>query len=152
MESSDSAREMLQAADRAAAAPWTDYPPTPWWYPPATGVWAGLLVLVIGQQDSRPALSVVGLVALIAVEFGFVAWYRRYRGTMPSSAPPEEFRAAMARLLLGAVAIGGLGWLLAHGVGMLAAATAVGVLVTVLITWYERAYAAAAAAARARLS
>lgn len=152
MESTPTPDEVLRATDRAAAAPWTDYPPTPLWYPPVTGMWAGLLVAVIGQRDAHPAITLAGLLGLVALEYAFVVWYRRYRGTMPASAPPEEFRAPIARLVLGVAAIVGLAWLTGRYVGLAAAAAVVAVLVTVLIAWYETAYAAAAAAARERLS
>ncbi len=152
MESTPSPDELLRATDRAAAAPWTDYPPTPLWYPPVTGVWAGLLVAVIGQHGTHPAVTLVGLLVLVALEYAFVVWYRRYRGAMPASAPPAEFRAPMARLVLGVAAIAGLAWVTDRYVGLAGAAVVVAVLVTVLIAWYETAYAAAAAATRHRLS
>lgn len=152
MESTPTPDEVLRATDRAAAAPWTDYPPTPLWYPPITGVWAGLLVVVIGQRDTHPAITLFGLLGLIAAEYAFVLWYRRYRGTMPASAPPAEFRPAIARLILGAAAVAGAAWLTGHFLGLIPAAAVVVFLVTLLIAWYETAYAAAAAAARARLS
>ena len=142
----------MRATDRAAAAPWTDYPPTPLWYPPVTGVWAGLLVAVIGQRGAHPAVALAGLLVLVALEYAFLVWYRRYRGTMPASVPPAEFRAPMARLLLGVAVIAGLAWLTDQLVGLGGAAVVVAVLVTVLIAWYETAYAAAAAATRERLS
>lgn len=34
---SDEARELLKVAERAEAAPYLDYPPTPWWYYPVVG-------------------------------------------------------------------------------------------------------------------
>ncbi len=71
---------------------------------------------------------------------------------MPSGAPPTEFRRPIALLVTGLLATAGLVWLLSAPAGPLLAALLSGALVATLITWYERAYAAAAAAARARLS
>jgi hypothetical protein len=68
MESEDAVeqlRQSLRDADRAEAAPWADYPPSPRGYPPATGVWAALLSVWAGA-----ALALVGVT-------GVVAWYER---------------------------------------------------------------------------
>ena len=95
MENEHELERELRAAERAEAAPWTDYPPTPAWYPPLTGAWAALLVLAATTRDTHPVAAVVGLIALIAVEMAFINWYRRYRGVMPSfktSAPRSSSR------------------------------------------------------------
>jgi hypothetical protein len=148
---SDEIRRALREADRAEAAPWTDYPPTPRWYPPATGAWAaGLTVALAGLEGGDRGAAVL---VLLAVECCFLAWYLRYRGgAMPTGWAPREFRRAIA-LFLGAIALIAVA---VSGLALLAGAWAGAVLalvaVTGVVTWYERAYADAARRARERLS
>ena len=47
MESNESARDLLREADRAEAAPWVDFPPTPAWYPASVGIWGAALTLIL---------------------------------------------------------------------------------------------------------
>jgi len=149
METDRNARELLREADRAEAAPWVDFPPTPAWYPPAVGAWGAAMVLGLAVLDG-PARAVVVL-ALALAEVAFIRWYRRYRGTMPTGAVPREMRAA-ALTFTGAVLV------VVVGAGALAmtghpwpAAGLVLVVGTAVVWWYERAYAAGAARVRARL-
>lgn len=147
---SEEIRQALREAERAEAAPWTDYPPTPRWYPPATGLWAGALILALGGlHDSTRSLAVL---ALLVVELAFIRWYTRYRGGMwPTGRPPREFRPAIAWLLAGIVLI--LAGALALPVVSLAvSALFVAVVTTAVVGRYEAAYAAAARRARERLS
>ncbi len=147
---SNEIRDALRQADRAEAAPWTDYPPTPRWYPPAVGVWAALVTLAFTELED--GLRAVALLALIAAELGFLRWYVAYRGSvMPSGRPPREFRRSIALFVLGAVAVVGGATLLAAVATWLAAAYAL-VVTTLLLSWYERAYADAARRARERLA
>ena len=147
---SDEIRQVLHEAERAEAAPWTDYPPTPRWYPPATGLWATLLTAVFGGLDgSTRSLFVL---ALVAVELVFIRWYTRYRGGMwPTGRPPREFRPAIAWFLLGLAVITGAALALAT-VSLVAAVVLVAVAVTLLVARYEQAYADAARRARERLA
>ncbi|SFB70735.1 hypothetical protein SAMN04487968_10159 [Nocardioides terrae] len=147
---SDEVRRALRDADRAEAAPWTDYPPTPRWYPPAVGVWAALVTLAFGEIDSHLRVAVV--LALVAVEIGFVRWYVRHRGgVMPTGAAPREFRGAIVGFVVAAALIVIGTWVLVTTVdGWVGAAVAL-VTTTVAIGWYERAYAEAANRARERL-
>ena len=149
MESDVTAQELARAADRAEAAPWIDYPPTPAWYPLSAGLWAGGLVLAVTLLDGwAQSLALVGLVALEGV---FLAWYRRYRGALPTGWMPAELRPAALWFVAGCAAVAGV------AVGLTAldwpvlAAVAALVLTTALVAWYERAFATAAAATRARL-
>jgi hypothetical protein len=146
---SNEIRDALRAADRAEAAPWIDYPPTPRWYPVATGVWAASLVLAF--QIDQSFLRAMVVLALVGVELAFLGWYRRYRGTMPKGTAPKEFRSAinlfalinvLTAAVVVATSLAGLPWL-----GALIALVAV----TANFTWYERAYADAARRARERL-
>lgn len=147
---SEEIRETLREAERAEAAPWTDYPPTPRWYPPATGLWAGALTLVLGGlHDSTRSLAVL---ALLVVELVFIRWYTRYRGGVwPTDRPPREFRPALAWLLAGLAVIvaGALGL---ATINVWAAVALVTVAVTLLVARYEQAYADAARRARERLA
>jgi hypothetical protein len=150
---SDEIRAALRDADRAEAAPWTDYPPTPRWYPPAVGVWAALLTLVFTGFDDHHSLRLGAIMALIAVELGFVRWYVRYRnGVMPTGPAPREFRGAIVRFVAGAaVIVSGAAALAAVVAAWLAAGFAL-IATTVLLAWYERAYADAARRTRERLA
>ncbi|WP_193606541.1 hypothetical protein [Nocardioides lijunqiniae] len=148
----DDVREAQRVADRAEAAPYIDFPPTPWWYPPAAGLWAGALVSMLALTERRSPISVVGIALLLLVQMAFVTWYTRYHGALPSpKGAPPEFRPAFARYTAGILVImaaGALVWLLLNA--WVAAATTA-VLVTVGLTLYERAYADAAERTRARL-
>jgi hypothetical protein len=151
MESDEEVRAHLREADRAAAAPWTDFPPTPRWYPPAVGAWTALVAVTLGQGRAHPAAAVAGLVVLVIIEYGFVVWYRRYRGAMPGNRPPREFHQPIARLVLGVAAITAVAWLGWHFIHPAVAVGATFALMTALIGWYEGQYAAAAKAVKARL-
>lgn len=148
---SEEIRQALRDADRAEAAPWTDYPPTPRWYPPAVGAWAALLTLAFAELDG--GLRWLALAGLIGAEFAFVRWYVRYRDSvMPVGRPPREFRGAITGFVTGAaVVVLGVAALVAL-VGSWAAAAFAFIATTVIIAWYERAYAEAARLARERLA
>lgn len=153
MATDDDLRTQQRAAERAEAAPWTDYPPTPRWYPPAVGLWAAALTASFTVLDG--AARGVTVAVLIALELGFLAWYRTYRGTMPSgllgSMPPEI--AVAARHLLAALAVvtalvAAAGFLGPDWLGPVLALVGV----TAVVNHYETSYAAAAASTRARLA
>lgn len=146
---SDEARDALHAADRAAAAPYTDYPPTPRWYSPATGAWAAVLVALLFAPDDRSWLRAVGLLVVAAGIAAFTLWYRPYRGVWPSFRPPREIGVAMAWFLVVAVlAVVGIALLASrwYWIGVLVAFPAV----TLGIWLYELAYRRAARRARER--
>jgi hypothetical protein len=144
-------RAALLEAERAAAAPYVDYPATPRWYPPAVGAWAtafaALALVDVGRWDS---LARAGLTVIVVL---FLAWYRRQRGTMPSMRNvPAEFRTAFWQYLAGCAALVAI--FLASGKWLPLAATLplMFVLVTGATYAWERRYARAAAETRARLS
>lgn len=153
MESNRESHELLAEAERAAAAPYIDYPPTPRWYPPAVGVWAAAMLLAVVGLEDRPAVSGPVVLALVALELWFFSWYRRYRKTWPSMRhAPDEIARAMRRFyqwLVVVVAVCAAVYFLA---GLLPAVVAVFLTVTVGLARYEQAYADAAAAARERLA
>lgn len=89
METTESA---LRAAERAAAAPFIEYPATPWWYP----------LLVAGFMTAMPGGPVLirhghtflgfGVQALaVGALFAFLTVYRKKWGAWPrmAAAPPE---------------------------------------------------------------
>jgi hypothetical protein len=150
VESDFDPRRDLAEAERAAAAPYVDYPRTPTWYPPAVGVWAAALVAVLGVEGHT--LRSAGLAALLVLEALFLAWYRRKRGVMPNlRGAPREIAREMRWYVVGAVVVvavvGG-----AFAVSSLLAAAVALVLVTVGVAAYERRYEAAAARTRDRLA
>jgi hypothetical protein len=154
MESEDAVeqlRQSLRAADRAEAAPWTDYPPTPRWYPPATGVWAALLTLAVGGlEDGTRAAAVF---SLVVIECCFLGWYVRYRGgVMPTGPAPREFTRAITVFVAALVAVVVGVVTLATLLSLWAGAALALVGVTAVVAWYERAYAAASDRARKRLA
>ena len=141
----------LREHERAAALAYTEYPPTPAWYPAAVGVWSALFLACFLYLLGEPAL-VPCLLGLVAIEAGFVGWYRRKRGTMPSmkGAPPEFQRA----FRIYAAGIVGVAALVAAASFVLPRPAAVAIclaVVTLALTAYERVYRDAAVAARARL-
>lgn len=151
MESSEELRERIRVAERAAAAPYVDYPPTPWWYSPGFGAWAAALLVLLGLPGDRHGWRAAGIAGLVLVEVVFIAWYRRYRGTWPSGKAPDEIRRVMVGFVIGTVVVLGAGVLLVWLTPVAVAAVAGFVMVTAGIAWYERAYARAAARTRERL-
>ena len=153
MESDASPQQALDEVERATAALWSHYPPTPWWYCPGSGAWHAALVLVLGGLHESPLLLAAAMVGLFAVAAWFTTWYTRYRGTIPrvGSSIPAEFRPAVVAFGAFYVSVLAVVVLVFVGLGYLAAAIVAFVGVTVLFAVYERAYAAAAAATRERL-
>jgi hypothetical protein len=153
METYPDPQAALAMAERAGAAPYVDYPPTPKWYPFVVGAWMAALILAGHGTESRPAVFVPVLLVLVAAEGLFIAWYRRYYQTWPSMRrAPKEINAAYRRYAAGlavAVAVCAGVWFLAGPY----ACAAIAFVVTVIGLWaYERAYAHAAAATRERLA
>ncbi|GIF69560.1 hypothetical protein Ais01nite_75950 [Asanoa ishikariensis] len=149
------AREQLRAVERASAAPYVQYPPSPWWYAPAVGAWVAGIVATFVWWRVNAALFLAALGVLIALELVFVFWARRRHGALPfpgRGRPPSEIAAVWRRYLIGALAIVSsvaLTWWLT---GPLVAAGVAFVLVTGGIAAYERRYARAATEVRSRLS
>jgi len=153
MESAEELRERERelVAERAAAAPYVDYPPTPRWYPPFMGLWATGYTAVLGVPREHAMLQALGQLVLLVVMIGFQVWYRRYRGTWPRGKAPAEVRRVLAAFVVGAVVVIGL-VALALWLGPLWIAVVVAfVLVTIGVSWYEAVYARAAARTRTRL-
>lgn len=151
MESAEEMRERLRVAERAAAAPFVDYPPDPWWVSPAFGLWAAVLVLVVGGFGGGQVWRVVALLALAAMQGIFLGWQRKRRGAWPRGAAPAEIRRALLGFSCGTavvIAVGAVLWWLAP---LIAAAAGVFIIVTAGVASYELAYDRAAARTRKRL-
>lgn len=142
-------RESLRAAERAEAAPWIDYPPTPAWYPVSVALWGAALTMSFSLEATPLRLVVV--FGLVGLEIGFLRWYRRYRGTMPAGKVPAELRQPFYAFLAVNFAIMGAAFAIGSLVAIWVAAVFVFVTVLPSLTWYEHLYERAAARTRARL-
>ena len=152
---SDQARELLRIAERAEAAPYVDYPPTPWWYHPAVGGWAAAMIATFTWWRENIGLFVGSMAILIVAEFVFLGWMSRRHGAFPmpgKGTPPAEIRVEWNRYFLALPIVAGLiavvWWLL----GVATAAAVAFVVITCGLMVYERRYAKAAAMVRVRLA
>ena len=146
------ALEALREAERAAAAPFVDYPPTPLWYPPALGAWFATLAAIAFYQPG-PAVSLPVLVVLGALIGMFLAWLGKVSGSFPTlTGAPRELHAPMYWYALGATVIAAIVVPLGLFAPPIAAVIATFVLVTIGIATYERAYFRAAQAVKERLA
>lgn len=141
-------QEQLHEIERGESASWVVYPPTPFWWAPAFGLWSAALALVVGLLDG--IVESLALLGLVAVMFLAMAWDRRRRGTYPSGRPPRELRPAIARLVLGAVVVGGAAWIVGVQVGLGWAVAIAAIGAWAVVAWYEHEYAAIAARVRER--
>jgi hypothetical protein len=148
-------REQLDIVRRAEAAPYIDYPATPWWYSPVVGAWVAAMIGVFSWWRSNLPLAIGLLVALVALEGAFIAWMRQRHGALPMpgrGTPPREIASVWRGygFTVPAVALAvALTWWLA---GAPVAAGVAFVLVTAGLAFYERRYAVAAAKVRSRLA
>lgn len=146
------AREALAELERGEASPYVDYPRTPGWYPPTVGVWAGALVLAIALLQRSTWLGALAIGGLVVLEGAFLGWYQRLHGALPSLRnPPVEFRPLFQRYAFGFCTILGVAVALWFITTFWVTAIATTVLATGGIAAYERAYAATAVRAKARL-
>lgn len=155
MESEDEIRDQLRAAERAAAAPYVDYPKDPWWTVPGFGALAALFVLSIDLrgQSNMPGWSGTLLLALfMACVIGYLWWQRQRRGTMPSGNAPPEFKRVMWGFALGALVVGVGLFVLADLASLWLAVPSAFVIASVGTLWFGRAYDRAAAQVRERLT
>lgn len=160
MESDAELRERLRVAERAAAAPYVDYPPTPWWYPAMLAVYAAALALVFGAARGQLTFfgELVAVAVLLLAVFLLGAWWRwdrNRRGTWPrvwrfSSAPPE-IRPVMRRWFAGFVVVLAVAAALVVWVSVWLAAPVAAVITYLGVVWYERVFGRAAARVRERL-
>jgi hypothetical protein len=146
----DPLHEQLHEIERGESASWVVYPPTPLWWAPGFGLWAATLTFVIGRLDG--IVQGLAQLCLIAVMGLAIVWDRRRRGTYPSGRAPRELRPAIRRLVLGAVAVGGVAWFIGAQVSLGLAAAVAALGSWAVVAWYEHQYAAVAARVRERLS
>lgn len=152
-----SAEDEFAMLERAEAAPYLDYPATPWWYAPAVGLWVAALVgaswwAIVGE----PALFIGAVAVLLVVEGIFLGWMQRRHGAFPfplpgRGNPPREIVALWRGFGIGVaviVLLVGLAW---WQVGIPLAAAMAFVLVAGGVALYERRYARAVVRARERL-
>jgi hypothetical protein len=152
MESYAEARSALAVAERAGAAPYIDYPPTPKWYPAAVGAWLAAMVLTGHGASENVAVFAPVLVVLLALEAAFFTWYRRRWRTWPAmKGAPKEITAAYRRYYAGCAVAFAVGVAVYVLVSPYAAAALAFVVTTVGLTLYERHYEQAAEATRRRL-
>ncbi|MQW76062.1 hypothetical protein GHK92_09260 [Nocardioides sp. dk4132] len=146
-------REAHRAAERAEAAPYIDYPPTPAWYPPAMGAWATAYTLLLTLWEDHGWWLVLGMIGLAALTGLFLGWYSHHHGAVPNLRhAPREFRSAFACYAVVVVSIVGsiaLSWWL---VGPALAAPVAFVATVVGLVVYERAFASSARRTRQRLA
>lgn len=154
---SNEIREQLRLAERAAAAPYVDYPKDPWWHMPllslTSPIFAYMLYTMLhGTTTSRSTISFPA-VASLGIALIIILHQRKRRGALPSGgkAPAELTR------VLRWYAVGGI--TLAVSVIALALTTPLYVSVPVAwvlslggIYWFGRAYERAAEQVRERLA
>ncbi|MFF5228868.1 hypothetical protein [Dactylosporangium sp. NPDC000521] len=152
---SNEARDQLLLVERAAAAPYVQYPATPWWYAPAVGAWTAAFIGCFIWWRENGALFAASLAILLSAEVLFLTWMRRRHGALPMPGhgkPPAEIAAVWRGYFAGLVVIAALvapAWWFG---GVPVAAAAAFVLVTAGLAVYERKYAVAAAEVRDRLA
>ena len=143
----------LRDAERGAAAPYVDYPPTPWWFFPGTGLWAAGMVAAIALMAGEHVVGVLLLLALVGLEIGFIRWYRTKRGVSPRLiGGPPELSPVLRTYAVGCVAVLAVVVALYALVGPVAAAVAAFGLVSGGMAAHERSYGAAATTIRLRLA
>lgn len=146
--------DLLRELERAEAAPYVDYPPTPAWYFPAAGAWFAGITGVQGLTEDHLPLAIALVVVLLGALGAFCAWYARYRGAMPSilrRAPRGMHRTFIAYFVGVALVLGAV-WGTGEEVGWGWASALMFVLATVGLWLHEKSYAAAAARVRDRLA
>ncbi|GGO72101.1 hypothetical protein [Nocardioides deserti] len=153
MESNQDA-ELLRELERAEAAPYVDYPPTPWWYYPAAGAWFAGMTGLQGLTDVNLAVAIALLVVLLVALGAFSGWYARYRGAMPSvlRRAPRGMGRMFAIYFVGVALVFGAVWWTGTEAGWGWASALMFVLATTGLWLHEQSYAAAAARVRERLS
>jgi hypothetical protein len=148
------AREQLRIVERAEAAPYVNYPKTPWWYSPMIGLWAAGMVGAFVWWRSNAVLFIASLVLLIALEGVFLVWMQRRHGALPMPGrgkPPREIGRVWRGYFQALPVVALLIWLAWWLVGLGAGAATAFVVITVGLAYYERRYTVAAAKVRERL-
>ncbi len=148
-------KDLLRDLDRAAALPFTKYPPSPRWYPLLMGgclsaIVAALFLIFGGNRLLGAILEIIAVLCFIL----FLTWYRKKWGTWPDmKEAPIEIRRVYRRFYVAYSSA----WVLIVALAFLtspALTVAVTFSVFTALVWvYERkVYPAAAALVRARLA
>lgn len=155
MESKPDFEALAKVADRAAAAPYVDYPRDPAWTVPLFGLFGAFLWLAFNLSANRSGSSRISFIiyaALIAAVTLWLVQQRRRRGNFPSGKAPKEIRNVMAWYLVGAVAIAIALVLLGRFAPLYVGMPAGFILGAGGVWWYGIAYDRAAEKVKARLS
>jgi hypothetical protein len=152
MENIEEIREQQRVAERAAAAPYVDYPPTPFWYMPAMGLWAFAATVLFTRPHTSTAVRIVGELVLLAAVLVLVWWQRKVRGVWPTGKAPQEIRRVMVNFVVGVLVVIGIVLGARALTNAWIAAAVAFVIVTVGVAWYEQAYARASERVRERLA
>lgn len=147
------AHEAQDEAERAVASLWIDYPPTPWWWFVAPGLWAAAMVFTFAEAIGRLWFSPLLVGVLIFLELYAFGWMQQQRGSWPTlrSAPPE-FRPGIRRYFVGVGILFVAIVAVCVTVGTFAAMALAAFGVNTGLAVYEKAYETAARATRERLS
>lgn len=154
MESNDEIRAQLRAIDRAAAAPYVDYPKNPWWAVPAFATVAPLFVLGVNlseRSDVPDALAALLMAIVVISAWGYAWWQYRRWGAAPADKAPREVNRVMWGFVAGAVVVGVALFMLADWAPLWLAMPTAFMLVAAGLFWFGRAYARAAQKVRERL-
>jgi len=148
-------KDLLRDLNLAAARPFIEYPPTPWWYPALMGGYFAAIAAAMFLGANGHGVVAFGVFGVAIVTLGlFFRWYRSRWGTWPqmSEAPPEirrayrlAFTGASAALVL-TVAVGFL------SPPLVTVAVTFVIFTTSVWAYERRVYPAACAAVRSRLA
>ncbi|WP_344009037.1 hypothetical protein [Nocardioides lentus] len=151
MESNEILRQELREAERGEALGWTGYR-FPAWTPLAMGVWATTFTLGLAYVDGT--LGTVWSLVHLVVVLGYLGWDHRTQAAYPSygGTVPREYHRPTAALFAAPVVLIPVAFLLGYYVAGWVAAVFIGVTWGLAVWLYNRAYARASAAVRARLA
>jgi hypothetical protein len=130
-------------------------PPSPWWVPPAFGVWFAAFVGAFAFWRENELAFAAMMIALSAGIGVFLGWLTRRYGALPMPGrgnPPAEIRREYRRYAVGAVVIAGIVACVWWWAGVVAASAAAFVLVTAGLSLYQTRYERAASVVRERLA
>jgi len=151
METNENLRQELREAERGEALGWTGYR-FPAWTPFAMAVWATTFTLGLYYLDG--ALGNVSSLVHLVVMLGYIWWDHRTQAAYPSYSGrvPREYNRPTIALFASPLVLLPVAFLLGYYVAGWVAAVFIGVTWGVAVLLYNRAYARASAAVRARLA
>ncbi|MCH1868424.1 hypothetical protein [Nocardioides sp. CFH 31398] len=151
MESNETLRQELREAERGEALGWTGYR-FPTWTPIAMAVWATTFTLGLYYLDG--VLGNVWSLIHLAASFGYLWWDRRAQAAYPSytGRMPREYNGPTIALFVSPLVLIPVTFLLGYYVAGWVAAVFIGSAWGLTVSLYNRAYARASAAVKARLA